>query len=136
MSKDDQKKIENLTVEKWGKEISDSGFTIIPNDLIAINKYTKEEERLSPTELLILIQILSFWWSPNKLPFPNKSTISDRSGVGTRQVQRCISALESKGFLKRYARYSEENSRMSNVYDMNYLVEKLSNIQRNYKNKI
>lgn len=121
---------ENLdsTRKKWGRGPIDAGFTIIPNHLLSVNQFLPEDRRLTPTELIVLFQVLSSWWSPERMPFPSKATIAKRTDLSPRQVQRAISALEVKGFLERGARFNQNNARVSNIYELDRTVALISKI--------
>lgn len=116
------------TVAKWGETATTAGFTVLPNHLLALNQFLPEGERITPTEMVVLLQILLAWWDPQKLPFPSKSTIARRAGLSPRQVQRAIAALEGKGLISRIARFSKASARSSNEYD----VGGVSRIVRKY----
>ena len=113
------------TEEKWGSGVVAGGFTIVPNHLVAINQYLPSARRISPTEMFVLLQILSAWWAADKLPFPSKATIAARTDLSERQVQRAISSLEKKGLLERIARFTGGQGRKSNIYDLSRLVQLL-----------
>lgn len=116
------------TRNKWGEAVTAAGFTIVPNHLLGINEFVDEENKLSPTEMVVLLQILMAWWSAERMPFPSKSTISSRAGLSARQVQRALAALERKGILQRHARYGEDNARRSNQYNLVDLVAKVQGL--------
>jgi predicted transcriptional regulator len=54
---------------------------------------------LTATELLVLINLLSFWWYADALPFPRVATLAKRMNVTPRTVQRCLQKLVDKGLL-------------------------------------
>jgi len=110
------------TKEKWGAVTAGAGFTIVPNHLLSINQFVDKEKMISPTEMFVLMHILSAWWSADRLPFPSKATIAKRAGLSSRQVQRALSSLEDKGYLERVARYGEDKGRRSSNYDITGLV--------------
>lgn len=125
--------------EKWGMEVAENGFAQLPNYLILLNQFVDADSKLSPVELITLIQIASAWWEKDKLPFPSIRTLAIRSGVSERQMHRTIRTLEDKGLLKRVKK--KENSIMSsNSYDLSPLVSVLSDAARifesPYKRKI
>lgn len=122
------------TQEKWGSSALEAGFTIIPNHLLAMNQYLPVERQVSPTEMLVLLQILLAWWSSDRLPFPSKAAIAARAALSTRQVQRALSALESKGLLQRTARFSGGRGRMSNSYDPAGLVRTVDELAKLHPN--
>tara|TARA_A100001391_G_scaffold201791_1_gene189677 strand:- start:3162 stop:3593 length:432 start_codon:yes stop_codon:yes gene_type:complete len=96
---DDSLSEARITVkEKWqGAVTQGSGFVAIPMALLRLQ--TKYE--LTPTEMLVLINLLGHWWEPERPVFPRSTTIAKRMGVDTRTVQRATSNLEAKGLLER-----------------------------------
>ena len=124
-------KVNQSTQKKWGDGVAKGGFTILPNHLIAYNQFVDEAAQISPTEFVILCQILFHWWGESQMPFPSKQTLALRSGISSRQVQRTLMSLEKKGVITRVARYGANNrGRLSNVYDLSVLVEKVSRIAK------
>jgi predicted transcriptional regulator len=107
---------------KWGSDVASAGFTSLPNHLLSINQFVRKENRLTPTELLTLFQILSAWWHADRLPFPSKATIAKRLGLSPRQVQRALNGLEEKGYITRVARFYQNKGRASNSYDLSKIV--------------
>lgn len=116
------------TREKWGAVTAGAGFTIVPNHLLVINQFVDKEKAISPTEMFVLMHILSAWWSAERLPFPSKATIANRAGLSARQVQRALSSLEEKGYLERVARYGEDKGRRSSNYDIAGLVSAVAEL--------
>lgn len=57
--------------------------------------------RLSPTEMLVLINLLAHWWDPARAVFPRSTTIAKRMGIDTRTVQRATSKMEKAGLITR-----------------------------------
>jgi DNA-binding MarR family transcriptional regulator len=116
-------------VQRWGEQVAAAGFTSVPNYLLSINQFMDKNHRLSSTELLVLLQILSYWWYANQLPFPSKSIISKRLGLSPRQVQRALNGLEQKELIERVARFSSDKGRRtSNSYHMTRLIDKVRNL--------
>lgn len=108
---------------KWGADVAAAGFTITPSHLLAANAFLPSERHLAPTEMLILLNLLSAWWQADRLPFPSKATLAKRLGLkSTRQVQRALSSLESKGLIQRIERFHESKGRASNYYDLSGTV--------------
>lgn len=119
--------------EKWGELVADRGFAQIPNYLLYLNQFLDDEHKLSPIELMVLVQIVASWWRRKELPFPSMATLAVRSGVSERQVQRAVARLEKGRFLKRVKR---RNSGIvaSNAYDLSPLVEILETVARAFPN--
>ncbi|MEJ1177174.1 helix-turn-helix domain-containing protein [Agrobacterium sp. CMT1] len=86
---------------KWGVRVGRSTYSMLPNNLIWINDYIDEEFKLNPSEMVVLINIISNWWKEDQIPAVSKSLISKRTRLSQRQVQRTISSLEEKGYIKR-----------------------------------
>lgn len=121
-------------VEKWTKPVAERGFAQIPNYLLLINQFLDKDARLSPVELLVLIQLAGAWWRKPDLPFPSMRTLSVRCGVSERQIHRAIARLEQIGLIKKVSRRSK-GIIASNAYDLTPLVSILSEIAKLYPNE-
>lgn len=119
---------------KWGREVAERGFTQIPNYLIQLNMFVHEDHKLSPAEMVVLLQLVASWWKKDEMPFPSMNTIADRTGISERQVQRAIKSLEQKGYLTK-TRKKIKSVIASNVYDLSPLVKVLDEIAKHYINK-
>ncbi|MGH1379280.1 MAG: helix-turn-helix domain-containing protein [Alphaproteobacteria bacterium] len=119
---------------KWGKEIAGRGFTQIPNYLLQINMFVHEDHRVSPAEMVVLLQIISSWWKKNEMPYPSMRTLADKAGISERQVQRSINSLEKKGYFTKDKR-KIKGVIATNVYDLSPLVEMLNVVAEHYVNK-
>lgn len=84
--------------DKWqGAVTQGSGFVAIPVALLRLQtKYG-----LTPTEMLVLINLLAHWWDPARAVFPRSTTIASRMGVDTRTVQRATAKMEKSGLITR-----------------------------------
>lgn len=111
--------------EKWGVKIAQRGFAQVPNYLLLLNQFLVKEKRLSPVELLVLIQLVGSWWRKAEMPFPSMTTLANRCGVSSRQIQRSINRLEDIGLIRRVNRRSQ-GVISSNAYDMEPLVDLLN----------
>ena len=117
-------------VEKWGSKVIDSGFSMIPSLLLRAQHRLK----LSPTQLAVLVQIIDHWWEASRKPYPSKKELAKRLGIGERQVQRYIAELEAAGLLKREDRFAQNhNGRLSNIYNLDGLVERLKEIEPDFR---
>ena len=74
---------------------STTGFTAIPNILIR----SQAQMRLSPTEMVVLLNILLHWWQEDDWPFPRAAAIGARMGKSRRTVERAIRSLQEKGLV-------------------------------------
>ncbi len=119
---------------KWGNGVAERGFTQVPNYLLQINMFVAEEIRLSPAEMIVLLHLVGSWWKKNEMPFLAMRTLSDRTGVSERQVQRAIKSLEEKGYIKK-ERKKIKGIIASNSYDLTPLVEILKIVDEHFINK-
>lgn len=120
--------------QKWGEAVAQRGFSQTPNYLILLNQFIDPDNRLSPLELLILIQLSGSWWKKEEMPFPSMRTLAQRCGTSERQVLRAISRLEEVGLLKRVKRRSK-GLIASNSYDLSPLVATLQEVAKIYPNE-
>lgn len=114
-------------VEKWGEAVAARGFAQVPNYLLLLNQFLHRESRLTPTELLVLIELVGSWWKKDSLPFPSMSTLATRCGVSSRQIQRSINRLEKLELIKRVSRRSQ-GIISSNAYDLQPLKDVLDRV--------
>lgn len=110
--------IQFTVADRWGDAV-DAGFTPVPNALFR----SQAQLDLTTNEMVVLLNVLLHWWSPERLPSPRPATIAKRAGLGTRTVQRCISSLENKGMLERV---KTDDGR--SAYDPSGLRTKLSKL--------
>lgn len=84
--------------EKWqGAVTTGSGFVAVPMSLLRLqSKYG-----LSPTDMLVLINLLAHWWEPDQVVYPRSTTVAARMGVDKRTVQRSTQKLQRAGLLNR-----------------------------------
>lgn len=122
-------------VEKWGDTVARRGFAQVPNYLLLLNQFLEEESRLTPTELLLLIELVGTWWKKDEMPFPAIRTLATRCGVSDRQVQRAISNLEKRGLLEREKRRSKRGIIASNSYNLEPLGRFLDEVAAAFPNE-
>lgn len=120
--------------EKWGEAVAGRGFAQIPNYLLSLNQFLDEDAKLTPIELLALLQLVGVWWKKDDLPFPSMRTLAQRVGASERQLHRAMTRLEKLGFLRR-AKRKNRGIIASNAYDMTPLVEQLNVVARAFPNQ-
>lgn len=81
---------------KYG-EAAYGGFQAVPDLLLK----SQAKLKISPTDMVVLLNVLMHWWYPDDKPFPRSGSISKRIGVTPRTVQRSIQNLEEAGLLIR-----------------------------------
>lgn len=121
-------------VQKWGESVASRGFSQIPNYLLLLNQFLDEDGRLTPTELLVLIELVGVWWKKDDQPFPSMRTLSIRCGTSERQIMRAITHLEKLTLIKRVKR-RKKGLIASNAYDLTPLVKMLSEVAIQYPNE-
>jgi DNA-binding transcriptional MocR family regulator len=118
---------------KWGELVAERGFAQIPNYLLFLNQFRTEEERFSPIELLVLVQLAGGWWRATDKPFPGIATLAARCGASERQIQRAVSQLEKLGLIKRIKRRAR-GFIASNAYDLTPLAAYLGEVAKAFPN--
>lgn len=113
---------EGRPYEKWGNAAI-AGWQAVPDVLL------KNQNRLglSATELLVLLNVLSFWWYVEELPFPRGTTIAKRMGVTPRTVQRAFQSLIDRGLLAKKRDIGRDDKERE-VLDPSGLVEALEKL--------
>lgn len=117
-------KSDKISDQKWGRSVMKLGFCMIPSLLLR----AQQRLGLNPTQLAVLLQLADFWWAADRKPYPSKKALSERLGIGPRQVQRYLAELESAGFISRVERVALNKGKLSNEYDLSGLVDKLKKI--------
>lgn len=115
--------------EKWPDAVLERGYSMIPSILL----WGQAKMDLKPDELNVLLQLISHWWAAGHDPHPAKDTIARRMGKEPRTVQRHLTSLEKKGFVKRIVRYKQNKGQDANGYDLTGLIQKLEAIAPEFK---
>jgi predicted transcriptional regulator len=103
---------------KWGDAVGEgSGFVAVPLPLLRL----QVKLGLTPTDMLVLINLLAHWWNPTVAVFPRTTTIARRMGVNERTVQRSMRKLIRLGLAERG---SDEKGRRT--YQFKGLVKRLN----------
>jgi predicted transcriptional regulator len=114
---------------KWGAKVIALGFCMLPSLLLRAQRRLG----LNPTQLAVLIQLADFWWDAGRKPFPKKADLALRLNLSERQVQRYIAELEEAGFVRRIERRASHRGKISNEYDLQGLVDKLAEIEPDFR---
>jgi predicted transcriptional regulator len=84
--------------EKWQGAVTEgSGFVAIPMSLLRL----QTKLRLTPTDMVVLFNLLAHWWDPARAVFPRSTTIATRMGVAKRTVQRSTQKMVKAGLIER-----------------------------------
>ncbi|MDT8328486.1 MAG: helix-turn-helix domain-containing protein [Roseovarius sp.] len=115
--------------KKWGKQVMDLGFCIVPSLLLR----AQQRLGLNPTQLAVLMQLCDFWWEDARKPHPGKKLLAERLGLSERQVQRYVAELEQAGLVERVERYAAHGGKMTNTYDLSGLVARLKKLEPEFR---
>jgi hypothetical protein len=118
--------------DKWTKGLISLGFCTIPSILV----WAQGRLGLTTEQFTVILQLSDFWWDASEPPFPTKELLAVRMGMGARQVQRHLTALEKKGVIKRVPRYRGPKNQIANGYDMTLLVKKLAVLEPEFRKMI
>lgn len=114
---------------KWGKAVMDRGFCIVPSLILRAQRRLG----LNPTQLAVIMHLADYWWDVGRKPYPSKKTLGERLNLSPRQVQRIIADLEAAGLVKRISRVASHRGKLSNIYDLSGLVERLKELEPEFR---
>lgn len=115
--------------KKWGADVTDLGWTAVPNILIERQQALK----LTPIELNLILILLKYWWDISNPPYPSKRAIGEMLGREESTIRKTFSDLEKRGLIERGPRYMSRGGQTTNHYLMDGLVEKLKQEATNQK---
>ena len=115
--------------QKWGKEVMDLGFCIVPSLLLR----AQARLGLNPTQLAVLLHLADFWWDAGRKPYPSKKRLAERLKLGPRQVQRYVAELEQAGLVRRIERRAAHKGKISNEYDLGGLASRLRELESEFR---
>jgi len=98
------------------------GFCAVPLAFLehAHRLRTRDGKRLNASEVLLIVNLLSFKWG-EAMPFPSVESLAQRMGMGDRAVRKMLTRLHEAEIVERVQR----GKRASNRYDMSKLFAKL-----------
>lgn len=110
--------------QKWG-EVGRAGFQAVPDALLI----KQNELGLDQTDMLVLLNLTSYWWFRDLPPFPRTNVIAKRMGVTARTVQRVLKKLEEKEYIRRDNYTDEHGTTLPAIY-LDGLVTKLESLAK------
>lgn len=126
---------EKEIVTKWGNEILDRGFTLIPNVMID----NLEKIKLRDKHIIIIITLIRYGQG-KKHAYPGQETLAKKTGYNKKTIMRAVKELKNMGYLKVCKRYLKPENRnprrTSNLYDFTGLLKKLEEVIREEKEEI
>ncbi len=113
----------------WGDKVISHGYTAVPNVMI------RSQHRLgvNQTQMMILIQLLSYWFDKERVPFPSKKELADRLGLRPKTIQDNMKALETAGFVRREQIKTSYGDWGSNRYHLDGLVKRIKALEPDYE---
>jgi DNA-binding transcriptional regulator YhcF (GntR family) len=109
----------------WGKAVLSHGYTGVPSILIQAQVRLK----LNAVKMNIILQLLDYWRSPERKPFPSKRELAQRIDITEKTIQNNIRAMEKDGLIERVRRYTRHGDPDSNIYNLDGLVKRLQEIE-------
>ena len=109
---------------KW-RAAAVPGWQAIPNVLLT----NQADLGLSAVDMVVLLNVLSFWWDVDRKPFPRVTLIAGRMDVAARTVQRSIQKLVDKGLLRRGVDVRPDGTERQTL-DPEGLVQQLETLAR------
>lgn len=117
---------EPVLVEKWGLETISLGYVAVPDILLE----EMGAAGISPTEMVMLLQLMRYWWTPGQWPFPSKRTLAKAMDCSEKNAQKVLAKLERRGLVKRIQNRYRGDRSDSNIYDMSGLVGLVGQLSR------
>jgi len=103
-------------VARWGDELLDGGFTVIPN--LVMTHYAKLG--ITPAEMMLVAHIVQYQWTEQN-PYPGLPGVAERMGLSRRQVNNYVKSLKDKGFLTVHERTAPGRGQITSEYDFSGL---------------
>jgi len=109
----------------WGKNVQQHGYAAIPSIMV------RAQHRLgvNTTQFCILVQLLEYWRSPERAPFPTKQQLADRMGVKQSTIKANMAALEQAGLIKREQHKTSAGDWGANTYLLDGLVARIKALE-------
>jgi len=112
--------------EKWGKDLMDAGYTVVPN--IIIEK--QHALGLQPVDFAIVMVLSMFWWRKDSPARPGKKRIATALHVDPRTVQRRLAKLEKLGLIRRQTRRNKTGDNDPNEYLFTGLLKRATDFAK------
>ena len=83
---------------------------------------------ISNTKLVILLNLITYRWRADELPYVRPMTIANQMGVDRRTVYRTLRSLEERNLVRRLRSETGENGLTIRRFDLSGLVSELNRI--------
>ena len=100
-----------------------AGFQLVPDVLLV----KQQQLGLDALDVLVLLNITSFWWFRDRPPFLRTNVIAARTGVSPRSVQRIVKKLQTMGYITRKRWADDEGNTWPAVF-FDGLIAKLEEL--------
>jgi len=110
-------------IGKWG-DLGVGGFQQVPDALLR----HQGALGLSPTDLVVLLNVTMHWWDSEVLPFPSTSSIARRMDTSRRTVERSLKHLKKLGLMKRLTPEERADGSTFRRFDFSGLIERLEQL--------
>lgn len=114
--------------KKFGHAVMSHGQYIVP----ALMLRAQARLNVNSTQMVVLLQLLDFWWTKDSSAHPSIKTIAERIDLTTKQVQRTVDALVEKGLITKINRSLPGRGKTSNEYKFDGLIKKLQAIEGDF----
>jgi len=108
----------------FGSDVLKHGYTGVPNIMVR----GQAKLGLNPTQINILIQLLSYYFDPDRPPYPPKRDLLKRMRISESTLKKHIKELEEAGFIKREQQVTPAGEYGSNIYHLDGLMKKLKKL--------
>lgn len=115
--------------KKFGQAVMSHGWYIVPAMLLR----AQARLNVNSTQMIVLLQLLDFWWRKDSSAHPSMKTIAERIDLTTKQVQRTVDALVQKGLITKINRRLPGRGKTSNQYKFDGLLKKLQGIEVDFE---
>lgn len=113
----------------FGPKVYSHGYTGVPNILLRAQKRLG----ITPTQLTIIVQLLGYYYDPQRPPFPTKRDLANRIGITEQTIRINIKALEDAGLVSREQVKTPAGDYGSNRYHLTGLIDKLKKLEPDFE---
>lgn len=111
---------------RLGAHAVKAGYTAVPDVLIRSHKQLK----ISRTDLLVTLVLMTYWRSVDDMPWPSKDTIATALDMDPETVRRSVKKMEGLGYIKRVMRKTAQKDNMTNKYDLSGLARAVNKLAK------
>lgn len=116
--------------KKYGTAVMSHGSFVVPSLLL------RAQARLlvSSTEMVVLLQLLEYWWTVDSKAYPSMARIAERTNLTRKTIQRTIDSLVEKKLITKSSRRLPHGGKTSNEYRFVGLIKKLAEVEPDFDN--